>query len=137
MSDIKCPFCNKPLQPTLRLSDEYWCENYDCPRTNIEWAGSKKLWQSLINERQHATDCQDLFIEAIAQKLEIETELERTRKALDILLLTINRLENQNYKDCAWHLRLAIAKIKATGIANKALEQITALEQGGDNGSNS
>ena len=59
----------------------------------------------------------------------LETELERTRKALDILLLTINRLEKQNYKDCAWHLRLAIAKIKATDIANKALEQITALEQ--------
>ena len=53
----------------------------------------------------------------------------RTRKALDVLLLTINRLENQNYKDCAWHLRLAIAKIKAIGIADTALEQITALEQ--------
>jgi hypothetical protein len=48
MSDMKCPFCNKPLQPTLRQSDEYWCENYDCPRTNIEWVGSQKLWQELI-----------------------------------------------------------------------------------------
>ena len=61
--------------------------------------------------------------------LALETELERTRKALDVLLLTINRLENQNYKDCAWHLRLAMAKIKATGIANKALEQITAEQK--------
>lgn len=61
--------------------------------------------------------------------LALETELERTRKALDILLLTINRLENQNYKDYAWHLRLAIAKIKAIGIADTALDQITALEQ--------
>ena len=52
MSDIKCPFCNKPLQPTLRQSDEYWCENYDCPRTNIEWVGSQKLWQELIRTRK-------------------------------------------------------------------------------------
>ena len=52
MTKLKCPFCNKPLQPTLRLSDEYWCENYDCPRTNIEWVGSKKLWQELINTKK-------------------------------------------------------------------------------------
>lgn len=52
MSDMKCPFCNKPLQPTLRLSDEYWCENYDCPRTSIKWTGSQKLWQELIRTRK-------------------------------------------------------------------------------------
>lgn len=52
MSDMKCPFCNKPLQPTLRQSDEYWCENYDCPRTNIKWVGSQKLWQELIRTRK-------------------------------------------------------------------------------------
>jgi hypothetical protein len=52
MSELKCPFCNKPLQPTLRQSDEYWCENYDCPRTNIEWVGSQKLWQELIRTRK-------------------------------------------------------------------------------------
>lgn len=52
MNNLKCPFCNKPLQPTLRQSDEYWCENYDCPRTNIEWVGSQKLWQELIRTRK-------------------------------------------------------------------------------------
>lgn len=52
MNDMKCPFCNKPLQPTLRQSDEYRCENYDCPRTNIEWVGSPKLWQELIRTRK-------------------------------------------------------------------------------------
>ena len=51
-SKLKCPFCNKPLQPTLRQPDEYWCENYDCPRTSIEWVGSQKLWQELISTRK-------------------------------------------------------------------------------------
>lgn len=49
---LLCPFCNKPLQPTLRQSDEYWCENYDCSGTNIEWVGSQKLWQELISTRK-------------------------------------------------------------------------------------
>ena len=60
MSNMKCPYCNKPLQPTLRQSDEYWCENYDCPGTNIEWVGSQKLWQELIRTRKAldiALDC--------------------------------------------------------------------------------
>ena len=52
MSDMKCPFCNKQLQPTLRQSDEYWCENYDCPETSIKWVGSQKLWQELIRTRK-------------------------------------------------------------------------------------
>ena len=52
MSELKCPFCNKPLQPTLRQSDEYFCENYDCPKTSIEWVGSKKLWQALIDTKK-------------------------------------------------------------------------------------
>lgn len=55
---LLCPFCNKPLQPTLRQSDEYWCENYDCPRTNIEWVGSQKLWQELIRTRKENEDKQ-------------------------------------------------------------------------------
>ena len=65
MSDMKCPFCNKPLQPTLRQSDEYWCENYDCPRTNIEWVGSQKLWQELIRTRKAL----DVAVDALKDNL--------------------------------------------------------------------
>lgn len=65
MSDMKCPFCNKPLQPTLRQSDEYWCENYDCPRTNIEWVGSQKLWQELIKTKQAL----DIAVDALKENL--------------------------------------------------------------------
>ena len=49
---LLCPFCNKPLQPTLRQSDEYWCKNYDCSGTNIKWVGSQELWQELICTRK-------------------------------------------------------------------------------------
>lgn len=102
MSNMKCPFCQQELKElhVNGFSVGFRCKNKNCPETSI-MCGTKALWQELI----------------------------RTRKALDVLLFTINRLENQNYKDCAWHLRLAIAKIEATGIADKAIEQITALEQ--------
>lgn len=73
MSDMKCPFCDKPLQPTLRQADEYFCENYDCPKTSIEWVGSKKLWQELIT----------------------------TRKALDIAVDALNTIKGKHDPRCA------------------------------------
>ena len=89
---MKCPFCNKTLQPTLRQSDEYWCENYDCPRTNIEWVGSQKLWEALI----------------------------RTRKALDVAVDALKETNDDIRRCCDIQARICI---------DKALEQITALEQ--------
>lgn len=51
MSNLKCPFCNKPLQPTHRSENEYWCENYDCTETSWKF-GSISLWQELIRTRK-------------------------------------------------------------------------------------
>ena len=102
MSELKCPFCGEKLNQTYSFNPtQFWCSNYYDPKHPIHLQGTKELWQELI----------------------------RTRKALEIALDAINRLENQNYKNCAWHLRLAIAKIKAIGIANNAIDKITALEQ--------
>ena len=49
---LLCLFCNKPLQPTLRRPDEYWCENYDCPQTNITWVGTSSLWKALADTKK-------------------------------------------------------------------------------------
>ena len=100
MSDMKCPFCNKPLQPTLCQSDEYWCENYDCSRTSIEWVGSQKLWQELI----------------------------RTRKALDVAKYAIKNIKDDMKKvkdgDDIWEIQKNLHDYCKT-----TLKQITALEQ--------
>lgn len=101
MSDMKCPFCNKPLQPTLRLSDEYWCENYDCPRTSIKWTGSQKLWQELI----------------------------RTRKALEIAVVALNKYTDASGNWWYGYEFQGHYEDYAGEYADKALEQITALEQ--------
>lgn len=73
-NDMKCPFCNKTLQPTLRQSDEYWCENYDCPRTNIEWVGSQKLWQELITTRKALDVANAVIMDYAKEKLEKKEE---------------------------------------------------------------
>lgn len=100
MSDMECPFCNKPLQPTLRQSDEYWCENYDCPGTNIEWVGSQKLWQELIRTRKAleqseicCTEWEKQALDYKAENIALSGDLERTRKALEIAVDEITKIK--------------------------------------------
>lgn len=82
MSDMKCPFCDNPLQPTLRQSDEYWCENYDCPRTNIEWVGSQKLWQELIRTCKALETLQEFITKLYLNGNITDEQLERYKKTL-------------------------------------------------------
>ena len=133
MSDMECPFCNKPLQPTLRQSDEYWCENYDCPGTNIEWVGSQKLWQELIRTRKAleqseicCTEWEKQALDYKAENIALSGDLERTRKALEIAVGAIKNateyLGNQE----------PLVDVMAMNLhtdLSKALAEITALEQ--------
>jgi hypothetical protein len=100
MSELKCPFCNKPLQPTLRQSDEYWCENYDCSGTNIEWVGSKKLWQELIRtKKQLVTKCNQLEIAVDALKYIRRTNpISFHFEAIEKALREITALEQKDIK---------------------------------------
>lgn len=115
-NELKCPFCNKPLQPTLRQSDEYWCENYDCPGTNIEWVGSQKLWQELDRWKQSAEDHQNWL--RLAEK-----RLERTRKALGV---AVDAIDEILYLDSGKFCKEPAEMWK---IAKSAKDKITTLEQ--------
>ena len=101
MSDIKCPFCNKPLHcgATLKsdgyLVDLYQCANPECESTEF-LVGCKEFWDILGQHR-------------------------RTHKALE---LAITGLKNCKTRD---HIG-AICRIPE--YVDKVLEQIkTALEQ--------
>lgn len=85
MSDMKCPFCQQEMRRTNGTHNKvgvWQCQNSNDP-DNVCIASGYLFNEDVLNY------------------------IDRTRKVLDVLLLTINRLENQNYKDCAWHLRLA------------------------------
>lgn len=136
MSNIKCPFCNKPLQPTLRQSDEYWCENYDCSGTNIEWVGSQKLWQGLIRIKELFEIESSEHEICHTQMLKTTEKLERTRKALEIAVdalksahdyyeYCIQRDKDYGGDDINWDC----TAMNMDNDISEALEQITALEQ--------
>ena len=116
---LLCPFCNKPLQPTLRQSDEYWCENYDCLGTNIEWVGSQKLWQELITTRKALDESEHCCTEWEKQALDYKAENIKISTALDIAVDALNKIYNENGENCI---------NGCDGIANKALEQINEIK---------
>ena len=97
MSDIKCPFCNKPLHCGATLkSDEYLVELYQCANPECEstefLVGCKEFWDILGQHR-------------------------RTRKALE---LAITGLKNCKTRE---HIG-AVCRIPE--YVDKVLEQITA-----------
>lgn len=91
---MKCPFCNKQLQPTLRQSDEYWCENYDCPGTSIEWVGSQKLWQELIRTRKAL----EIAIDALERILNHAIAIDTARCRAEMALEQITAAEQKDVK---------------------------------------
>lgn len=104
MSDMKCPFCNKPLHCGATLkSDEYLVELYQCANPECEstefLVGCKEFWDILGQHR-------------------------RTHKALDVAveaLKTVRRYTAIN--------QFAPKSREAHIVAKKALAEITALEQ--------
>lgn len=73
---LLCPFCNKPLQPTHRIEDEYFCENYDCPQTSLTWVGTSSLWKALSDTKKKL-DYAIAMLERIAVSPETMLEPEK------------------------------------------------------------
>ena len=82
MTELKCPFCDKPLQPTHRIEDEYFCENYDCPQTSITWVGTSSLWKALANTKKKLDIAVDA-LEYIRRTNPISFHFEAIEKALE------------------------------------------------------
>ena len=100
MTELKCPFCGEKLQQTFSFNPkQFWCSNYYNHKHPINLQGTKELWQELI----------------------------RTRKALDVAVDALKRLEKELYFNNAkqtGHIADSVMSIPSI-----ALEQITALEQ--------
>ena len=110
MSDMKCPFCQQELQETFGIIKQFWCSNYYNHTHPINLQGTKELWQELI----------------------------RTRKALDVAVDALNKINMRCQNTVRNHLERATIRGELCDIsfyARKAigdidnLERITALEQ--------
>ena len=73
-SKLKCPVCNHELYQTASEPATYCCLNKDCP-SDFKFAGSKELWQALIQAKQDLKDKTDKL-----EELEKENE-----KMLDLI----------------------------------------------------
>lgn len=108
MIELKCPFCQQELRQDY--TGVMYCCNEKCKKS-ADWYGSWVLWQELISTRKDLSD-----------KIgKLETELERTRKELDV---AVDALDRMAIHDSIYDIiaRNAMKRIKE-------LEQITALEQ--------
>lgn len=120
MTELKCPFCQQemviPKEEVRKGIQCCVCRNPKCEFDG--WHFPVRIITALINEIQHATDCQDLFIEAIAQKLEIEKYLADTKKKLDIAMDLLEIMNDGLPNGNRWKWEI-----------EKALEQINQKEQ--------
>ena len=124
MSDMKCPFCQQELKP--QTMDGEWLECWNCsyhkpshhPFPQRILCGRKELWQELIRTRKA------LDVAKGALK-------EQQRWFGVIRVSLISHLNNQYgtlFK--SYDADTTVVNIKrANDILNRALEQITALEQ--------
>ena len=105
MSDMKCPFCQQELRNCC-AGVIYTCSKPDsCPHEQCY--GSKELWQELIRTRKALENAREAVL--------------AFGKRTDIAMCALAKISKQHPDGCnkGWYV----------GVARKALEQITALEQ--------
>ena len=94
-SKLKCPVCNHKLYQTASEPATYCCLNKDCT-SDFKFAGSKELWQALIQSQKkldvarQALDKADRFFEGTIGLYQsemmaiIKTALEQIEHIADI-----------------------------------------------------
>lgn len=148
MIELKCPLCQQEAYIT-----EWESANSEAYCPHCDTTGDLKLWQELIRTRkalgQSETCCAEWEKEALdykAENIALSGDLECTRKALDVAIdalkeqqrwfgvirvSLISHLNNQYgtlFK--SYDADPTVVNIKrANDILNRAIEQITALEQ--------
>lgn len=129
MSDMKCPFCQQELD-----TGNYFvhCHNPHC-NTTVEMEGTEEMWQELIRTRKEleqseicCTEWEKQALDYKAENIALSGDLECTRKALEVV---VDALKMIGSGDIIEHSVVGHEDDNKIFIANKALEQITALEQ--------
>lgn len=90
-----------------------------------KWVYWSMYGWNIAGEDAHDTGCEWAYLDDL---LALETELDRTRKALDVTVDALKVYANQENWDCEHFYSL-----DTYDIANEALEQITALTKGDNN----
>ena len=119
MCDMKCPICNKPMKEQI----DGTCISYQETNCICNIAAPKLIWKEMAVLR----DKKNIFTQSLRMEKEfaeeeckrLQTELERTRKALGVAVDGIKYMRNNCLEYAADYMDKAA----------EILEQITALEQ--------
>ena len=121
MSDMKCPICGKPMKEQI----DGTCISYQETNCICNIAAPKLIWKEMAVLRDKKTFTQSLRMEkefAEEECKRLQTELDRTRKALDVAVDALDAGRTL--------ARIAGFEMLATGM-DEALNKIKALEQKG------
>lgn len=107
---IVCPFCQQELD-----TEDYYvlCNNPHCKAT-AGMSGTEELWQELDRWKQSAEDHQQWLRTA-------EKRLETTRKALDVALDALKKIDNTPLNSKTNAFSMAV-------VAEKAIKQINEIK---------
>ena len=128
MTDIKCPFCGKKLEP-IGTSGQFQCGTWGCD-ASFNFIATRDVWEYIDRTRkeleQSETCCSDWEKQALDYKAEnvaLSGKLERTRKALDVAVDALKDIR------CVYTGDQTTKPSTMFGRAAGALNKITALEQ--------
>ena len=100
-----CPFCQQELRQDQDGFYTCYTDNCGCMSFGGNGAsGSESLWQALIDTKNKLDDLSD-------KNGKLETELERTRKALDVAVDALKEITNNDY-DADWQNDIAQATLE-------------------------
>ena len=142
MSELKCPFCQQEIKIAGEHTTIMSCFNGDCKGSGLY--GEKAFWQELIRTRKAleqseicCTEWEKQALDYKAENIALSGDLERTRKALEIAVDALKRIDKTR-SGIKENLHATNGRTLNAGNGfcwatiddiHNAIEQITALEQ--------
>lgn len=133
-----CPYCGEPLvSKTKDIFDlcnlkntnkttVWYCQNPECEESE-DFIGTRELWESFANARNIFAQGQENTKELAIKLMQNQKDLGIARKALDVAVDALKRLEKELYFNNAkqtGHIADSVMSIPSI-----ALDKITTLEQ--------
>ena len=121
MSELKCPFCNKKLEP-IGTSGQFQCGTWGCD-ASFNFYATRDVWEYIDRTSKEleqseicCTEWEKQALDYKAENIALSGDLERTRKALDAAIRGLDQM--------TWGCDSTDAEYLL-----KEIKEITALEQ--------
>ena len=108
-SKLKCPVCNHKLYQTASEPATYCCLYKDC-QSDFKFAGSKELWQALIQAKQD--------LEQYERKDNLQQQLNANNNQIQENYKQIVQIDEQIIENLEKDLQTAVQALKNMSLGN-------------------